>query len=96
MESRWVSRGSKSSSAKHPWDLLAQKELFQPRGTMAQDEVPLDRPASGPETSEMEPQPEKAQQRMLGDTQAMCIGHKCSGCWMEGDVYFQTCSWIWR
>lgn len=33
---------------------------------------------------------------MLGDTQAVCIGQKPSECWMEGDVYFQTCSWIWR
>lgn len=59
MESRWVSRGSKRSSAEHPSDLLVQKELFQPRGTMAQDEVPVDLPASGPEASEMEPSQRK-------------------------------------
>lgn len=56
---------------------------------MAQEEVSLDLlPASGPETSETEPQPEKAQQRMLGDIQAMCIGQKRSECWMEGVVFF--------
>lgn len=36
------------------------------RGPVAQDKVPLDLPASVPETSEMEPQPEEAQPEDAG------------------------------
>lgn len=36
------------------------------KGTVAQEKVPLDLPASVPETSEMEPQPEEAQPEDAG------------------------------